>query len=137
MDDTTGLTLLGNQKTEYPQSPSMFILETFPNKFPERNYTITHETREFTSLCPKTGQPDFGTITIRYVADKLCIESKSLKLYLFSYRNEGSFMETLTNNILSALVTVCQPRWMEVIGDFASRGGIQTTVKAEHRKSDA
>src|SRR3989338_10722972 len=99
-------------------------LETFPNPSPKRDYEIVMECPEFTSVCPKTGQPDFGKITIRYVPDKLCLELKSIKLYLWSYRNEGVFYEKLTNMILDDLVDACQPRRMEVIGDFAVRGGI-------------
>ena len=89
---------------------------------------------EFTSLCPKTGQPDFGTIRIRYIPDKLCIELKSLKLYLWSYRNEGAFYEKVVNMILNDLVAACRPRWMEVAGDFNVRGGIATRVTAVHGK---
>ena len=90
------------------------------------------ECPEFTSVCPKTGQPDFGTIHIRYIPGKVCIELKSLKLYLWSYRNEGAFYEKVTNTILNDLVAACSPRWMEVIGDFTVRGGIATQVIATH-----
>jgi len=114
-------------------SPSK-SLETFPNPQPDRDYAIESVCPEFTSLCPKTGQPDFATITIRYVPDKLCIELKSLKLYLWSYRNEGAFFEKVTNQILNDLVAACQPRWMEVVGAFNVRGGIATTVTATHGK---
>jgi 7-cyano-7-deazaguanine reductase len=110
-------------------------LETFPNAFAGRRYTVTFRTEEFTSLCPKTGQPDFGAITIRYVPDARCIESKSLKLYLFSYRNEGTFMETLTNRVLDDLCAACDPLEMEVVGDFAARGGITISVTASFRRS--
>ena len=130
-DDVSGLKHLGSGKTSYAfAEPTAAILEAFPNKYPERDYQIRFEHPEFTSLCPKTGQPDFGTITIRYVPDARCIESKSLKLYLFSYRDEGTFMETLTNRILDDLVAACQPLEMEVTGDFAARGGITITVTA-------
>lgn len=105
-------------------------LETFPNPKPERNYEIVIECPEFTSVCPKTGQPDFGKITIRYTPDRLCIELKSLKLYLWSYRNEGVFYEKVVNLILDDLVVACQPRKMEVKGEFNVRGGIGTTVTA-------
>ncbi len=105
-------------------------LETFPNPQPDRDYLITSVCPEFTSLCPKTGQPDFATITVSYTPDKLCIELKSLKLYFWSYRNEGAFFEKVTNQILNDLVAACQPRWMEVIGDFNVRGGITTRVVA-------
>ena len=111
------------------------VLEAFENQYPGRDYTIEIVCPEFTSVCPKTGQPDFGTITIRYVPDALCIESKSLKLYLFSYREEGTFMETVTNRILDDLVEACSPLEMEVVGAFAARGGITITVTASYKKS--
>ena len=107
-------------------------IETFPNPFPERDYTIDMECPEFTCLCPKTGQPDFATLYISYIPEKLCIELKSLKLYLVSYRNEGGFHENLTNVILDDLVAACRPRWMKIVGDFNVRGGIHTTVTVEH-----
>lgn len=109
-------------------------IETFPNPQVDRDYVIESVCPEFTSLCPKTGQPDFATITIRYVPDKLCIELKSLKLYLWSYRNEGAFFEKVTNQILNDLVAACQPRWMEVVGDFNVRGGITTRITASQGK---
>ena len=105
-------------------------IETFPNPEPGRDYEISMDCPEFTSLCPKTGQPDFGTIRIRYIPHELCIELKSLKLYLWSYRNEGAFYEKVVNQILNDLVAVCHPRRMEVIGDFNVRGGIGTRVTA-------
>jgi 7-cyano-7-deazaguanine reductase len=111
-----------------PNEPSK-ELELFDNPQPERPYTITMETPEFTCLCPRTGQPDFATIRIRYVPDKLCIELKSLKLYLWSYRNEGAFHEAVVNKILDDLSGACSPRFMEVVGDFLIRGGIHTTVR--------
>ena len=107
-------------------------LETFPNPKPERDYEIVMECPEFTSVCPKTGQPDFGKITIRYIPDKFCIELKSLKLYLWSYRQEGVFYEKVTNMILDDLIAACHPRWMEVTGDFNVRGGIGTTIRADY-----
>ena len=113
-----------------PSQPSK-NLETFPNPNPDRNYTIHFECPEFTCLCPKTGQPDFATIRIEYVPDKLCVELKSLKLYLWSYRNEGAFHEAVTNKILDDLVKATKPRNMKVIGDFFVRGGIHTVVTAE------
>ena len=134
-DDTSTLRSLGQGATVYPRTATPELLETFHNAFPDRTYTVTLASNEFTSLCPKTGQPDFGTITIRYVPDKLCIESKSLKLYLFSYREEGTFMETVTNRILDDLVEACSPMSMEVVGDFAARGGITISVTAKYRKS--
>ncbi len=107
-------------------------LETFANPKPERDYVIRFETAEFTCVCPKTGQPDFATIRIEYVPDGLCVELKSLKLYLWSYRNEGAFHEAVTNRILDDLVAVIRPRRARVEGDFNIRGGIHTTVVAEH-----
>ena len=107
-------------------------IETFPNPFPGRDYTIEMECPEFTCLCPKTGQPDFATLYISYIPEKLCIELKSLKLYLVSYRNEGGFHENLTNVILDDLVAACRPREMKIVGDFNVRGGIRTTVTVEH-----
>ena len=107
-------------------------LEVFTNPNPGRDYEIHMECPEFTCLCPRTGQPDFATIDIFYVPDKLCLELKSLKLYLGSYRNEGTFHEAVTNKILDDLVGSCRPRWMKVAGDFYVRGGIHTTVSAEH-----
>ena len=107
-------------------------IETFPNPFQGRDYTIEMECPEFTCLCPKTGQPDFATLYISYVPDKLCIELKSLKIYLVSYRNEGGFHEKLTNIILDDLVSSCRPRTMKIVGDFNVRGGIRTTVTVEH-----
>ncbi|MFP4072021.1 MAG: preQ(1) synthase [Desulfovibrionales bacterium] len=133
-DDLSGLSLLGKSKTEYPQEVSPAILETFPNRYPEREYAVTFSSNEFTSVCPMTGQPDYGRITIDYVPDKRCIESKSLKLYLFSYRNEPGFMETMTNRILDDLVAACEPRSMKVVGDFNARGGISIQVVAEYVK---
>jgi 7-cyano-7-deazaguanine reductase len=105
-------------------------LELFPNPEPGRPYTISMECPEFTCLCPRTGQPDFATIRIRYIPDKLCIELKSLKLYLWSYRNEGAFHEAVVNKILDDLSGECKPRFMEIVGDFYVRGGIHTVVTA-------
>ncbi len=110
-------------------------IETFPNPFPGRDYTIAMECPEFTCLCPKTGQPDFATLNISYIPDKICIELKSLKIYLTSYRNEGGFHEKVINIILDDLVSACKPRNMKIIGDFNVRGGIHTTVTVEHSKS--
>lgn len=108
------------------------IIEVFPNPHPERDYEIHMECPEFTCLCPKTGQPDFAEIDILYTPDRKCLELKSLKLYLWSYRNEGAFHEAVTNKILDDLVAACQPRWMQVMGDFNVRGGIHTTVRVEY-----
>ena len=107
-------------------------IETFPNPFPERDYNIDMECPEFTCLCPKTGQPDFGILDISYIPDKLCIELKSLKIYLTSYRNEGGFHEKVVNIILDDLVSACKPKKMKIVGDFNVRGGIHTTVTVEH-----
>jgi len=110
------------------------ILETFENSHPNRNYEIIHQADEFTSVCPKTGQPDFGTIIISYIADKKCVELKSLKFYLQSFRNEGIFYENVTNRILDDLVFLLKPRWMEVKGIFTKRGGLFSTIIATHGK---
>lgn len=112
--------------------PSRKILETFENPFPQRNYLIETIVPEFTSICPKTGQPDFGTLTISYIANKECFELKSLKLYLQQYRNHGAFYERVTNMILDDLVAVTHPRWMKIEAAFTPRGGIRTTITAEH-----
>ena len=109
-------------------------LEIFDNKYPNREYTITIVNPEFTSVCPKTGLPDFGTITIHYIPAKKCIELKSLKYYFLEYRSMGIFYETVTNKILDDLVSVLHPKWMEVVGTFTARGGITTTVKTVHSK---
>ncbi len=115
-----------------PAQPSK-QLETFANPTPERNYTIRMRVPEFTCLCPKTGQPDFATLHIEYVPDARCIELKSLKLYMWSYRNEGAFHEAVTNQILDDLVKACAPRFMRLTAEFYVRGGIYTTVIAEQR----
>ena len=107
------------------------LLETFDNQFPDRDYRIEIVAPEFTSVCPRTGQPDFGTLTIHYIPDKLCIELKSLKFYLQSYRNEGIFYEHVTNTILDDLAAVTQPRFMKVAAAFSARGGITEIVTAE------
>ena len=128
---------LGSEKTNYYYNePNVNILETFDNKYPHRDYKIKFIFPEFTSLCPKTAQPDFATIEITYIADKKCIETKSLKLYLFAYRQFGSFMESITNKLLEDFVNVCNPRWMEVIGKFNARGGISINVKAEYSREN-
>ena len=112
------------------------IIEVFENAYPERDYTVVHEAPEFTSLCPKTGQPDFATITVEYIPDKLCIELKSLKLYFNSFRNDGIYFESVTNRILDDLVAACQPRFMHITADFNTRGGISSVVEAEYQKED-
>jgi 7-cyano-7-deazaguanine reductase len=116
-----------------PSRPSK-RLQTFPNPAPERDYRIRMEIPEFTCVCPMTGQPDFATLTLDYVADRRCVELKSLKLYVWSYRNEGAFHEAVTNRILGDLVKATQPRYMRLEAKFNVRGGICTTVVAEHRK---
>jgi 7-cyano-7-deazaguanine reductase len=108
-------------------------LETFPNPRPQRDFEIAMECPEFTCICPRTGQPDFATIRIRYVPAELCVELKSLKLYLWSYRDEGAFHEAVINRILDDLVEACRPKTMTVVGDFNVRGGIHTTVTAEYK----
>jgi 7-cyano-7-deazaguanine reductase len=110
----------------------MSELETFENPRPGREYVIRHVAPEFTSVCPKTGQPDFGTIEIEYVADELCVELKSLKFYLQSFRNEGVFYEALVNRILDDLASCLSPMWMQVTGSFTPRGGMHSTVTAEY-----
>jgi 7-cyano-7-deazaguanine reductase len=113
---------------------SSSTIETFPNPRPERDFEIAMDCPEFTSVCPKTGLPDFGTIRIHYVPDALCVELKSLKYYLVEFRNRGIFYEHVTNQILDDLVEALQPRRMTVTGDFAVRGGIKTVVTASYRK---
>lgn len=127
-NDLAGLTLLG--KTAKPVKK----LETFPNHHPDRNYTVTLQTEEFTCVCPMTGQPDYAKIKIQYIPDKKIIESKSVKLYLWSFRNEGVFHEHVTNVILDDLVAALKPRWCKVNAEFSVRGGIGITVDAEYRK---
>jgi 7-cyano-7-deazaguanine reductase len=110
------------------------LLEVFDNSFPRRNYLIIHRASEFTSVCPKTGQPDFGVIIISYIAAKKCVELKSLKYYLQSFRNEGIFYENVINRILDDLVGLLKPKWMEVKGEFSLRGGVNSTIIARHGK---
>ena len=111
-------------------------LDTFINPEPGRDYTISIKLPEFTCLCPVTGQPDFATLHIRYIPDQLCVELKSLKLYIWSYRDEGAFHEAVTNQILSDLVTAVSPRYMKLTADFNVRGGMYTSVTAEHKKEN-
>ena len=108
------------------------LLETFANEYKDRDYSILHTAPEFTSLCPKTGQPDFATINVEYVPDKLCIELKSLKLYLNSFRNDGVYFESVTNRILDDLVKVCKPRYMLITAEFNVRGGISSVIEVEY-----
>jgi len=107
-------------------------IEVFENKNQQRDYLISHVNREFTSLCPKTGLPDFGTITVNYIPDKLCLELKALKYYFMDFRNKGIFYEAVVNQILDDLVAACQPRYMEIIGEFSTRGGMNSCVTAIH-----
>lgn len=127
----TGLTLLGRSEAKLPGSPADARLETFPNPA-KRAYRIRFETADFTSLCPVTGQMDFAQITIEYVPAKLCVESKSLKFYLASFRNERAFNEAVTNRILDDFVGACAPREAVVTAEFSARGGIALTVRAEY-----
>lgn len=112
--------------------PDESLLECFPNPQPDRDYVIEHHAHEFTSLCPKTGQPDFAEIVLAYVADEQCVELKSLKLYLQSFREEGIFYEAVTNRILDDLVAACAPRWINVRTIWGVRGGIHSEIVAEH-----
>lgn len=112
-------------------------IETFPNPAPHRDYTIKHVCPEFTSVCPKTGQPDFATIELDYVPDETCIELKSLKLYYYSFRNEGIYYEAVTNRLLEELAAACSPRWMRITANFAVRGGISSVIVAEQGKRPA
>lgn len=112
------------------------ILETFDNPNPQRDYTIHIEIPEFTCLCPKTGQPDFATLYLDYVPDQLCVELKALKLYIWSYRDQGAFHEAVTNTILEDLVAAISPRFMRLTAKFNVRGGIYTNVVVEHHKAD-
>lgn len=126
--DLEGLTLL--RRDAKPTKK----LETFPNHHPKRDYVVTLKTDEFTCVCPATGQPDFARLTIQYIPDKKIVESKSLKLYLWSYRNEGVFHEHVANVILDDLASALKPRWCKITADFAVRGGISITIDAEYKK---
>lgn len=128
----SGLTLLSANESNYPDSPESARLETFENIYPDNDYVIEFDCPEYTSLCPVTGQPDFGHIWIRYVPGKRCIESKSLKLYLFSFRNSPTFHEESVNRIMLDVIAACQPQKIEVVGRFNPRGGIAINVKAVH-----
>jgi 7-cyano-7-deazaguanine reductase len=114
----------------------MELLQTFANPTPERDYTIRIKSPEFTCLCPKTGQPDFATLELTYVPDRVCVELKSLKLYYWSFRDRGAFHEAVTNEILAALVSTLRPRFMRLAARFNVRGGLYTTVIVEHRGTD-
>ncbi len=133
MSEGKDLKKLGAEKTDYDLScPNKSILETFENLYSYRQYKIEFVFPEFTSLCPKTGQPDFATIIVQYIPNKKCIESKSLKLYFFAFRNYGSFMETITNKILEDLVSACEPKELTVFGKFNARGGTIINVEAKY-----
>ncbi len=114
------------------KKPSPSILEFFDNPYPNRDYLITHVCPEFTSLCPKTGQPDYGTMTFEFIPDKLCVELKSLKFYLQSYRNEGVFYERLTNQIVDDIVSVMKPRCLKLTAEFTPRGGLHSKIVVEY-----
>ena len=131
MKKPAGLTQLGT-RTPLPASPDEAVLETFPNAYADRPYVIRFDCPEFTSLCPVTGQPDFAHIAIEYVPGRRCIESKSLKLFLGSFRNQGCFAEAIVNRIRDEVVKVCRPRRVTVTGDFTARGGIAIRVTAAH-----
>ena len=134
-DQTQHLHVLGTGKMpELQGGPSTALLESFPNRYPQRPYVISIAFPEFTSLCPVTGQPDMGTITVEYIPDQLCVESKSFKLYMFAFRNHQSFMETITNTVLEDLWTVLEPCWCRVKGLFVPRGGTRIHVFAEQFK---
>jgi 7-cyano-7-deazaguanine reductase len=132
----------GARATQLKSGPNATIfcmpsatLETFPNPRPGRDYEIDIRCREFTSVCPKTGLPDFGEIVITYVPEELCLELKALKYYMVEFRNKGIFYEAVTNQILDDLVGACHPRRMTVVGDFSVRGGISTSVRASYEKT--
>ena len=130
--ETTGLTKLGAPTSYRFSEPGPDLLEAFPNRYPGRDYVVTFEHPEFTSLCPMTGQPDFAVITIQYAPGEKCVESKSFKLYMCAFRNHGSFMESVTNKIADDLIAVLQPRRLTVTGAFNVRGGTGITVRVEH-----
>ena len=124
MSDTAGLTLLGQSQTQYPHEYAPQLLERFVNRHPQHEYLVELDCPEFTCLCPITGQPDFARLTILYSPRDHLVESKSLKLYLYSFRNQGAFSEDVVNTIARDLFTLLQPRWLEVRGEFLPRGGI-------------
>lgn len=134
-DELKGVTLLGNQGTVYPTDYNPSLLECFPNKHEGREYVVRFDCPEFTTLCPKTGQPDFGHLYINYIPGARMVESKSLKLYLFSFRNHGDFHEDVVNIILNDLWDLMEPKYIEVIGKFMPRGGISINPFAN--RSDA
>ena len=133
-EELEGVTLLGEKNTRYEYDYTPELLERFPNKHPDNDYMVMLNCPEFTSLCPKTGQPDFAEIRICYIPDKYIVESKSLKLYLFSFRNHGDFHEDCVNIIMKDLVKLLEPRYMEVTGVFTPRGGISIYPFANYGK---
>ncbi|MDE6127160.1 MAG: preQ(1) synthase [Muribaculaceae bacterium] len=135
-EELGGVSLLGNTATKYPTDYAPEVLETFPNKHPENEYLVTFNCPEFTSLCPKTGQPDFARIIISYIPRERMVESKSLKLYLFSFRNRGDFHEDCVNIIMKDLVRLMDPKYIEVLGVFTPRGGIAIHPFANHADAD-
>ena len=135
-EELEGVTLLGERKTVYPVDYAPEVLETFINKHPENEYLVTFNCPEFTSLCPKTGQPDFARIVISYIPRERMVESKSLKLYLFSFRNHGDFHEDCVNIIMKDLIKLMDPKYIEVTGFFTPRGGISIYPFANYGDSD-
>lgn len=135
-NELAGVSLLGEKKTVYPTDYAPQMLETFVNKHPENEYLVTFNCPEFTSLCPKTGQPDFAEIVISYIPRERMVESKSLKLYLFSFRNHGDFHEDCVNIIMKDLVALMQPKYIEVTGIFTPRGGIAIYPFANYADAD-
>lgn len=133
-EELEGVSLLGNQNTHYQYDYDPSVLETFINKHQDNDYMVTFTCPEFTSLCPKTGQPDFAEIIINYIPDKKMVESKSLKLYLFSFRNHGDFHEDCTNIIMKDLINLMDPKYIEVKGNFLPRGGISILPFANYAK---
>ncbi|MCM1565091.1 MAG: NADPH-dependent 7-cyano-7-deazaguanine reductase QueF [Dehalobacter sp. 4CP] len=135
--ETEDLSLLGSGQTRYVFDYDPDILESFANKYPDNNYFVRLNCPEFTSLCPITGQPDFGTMIINYIPDQKLVESKSLKLYLFSFRNHGGFHEDVVNIIMKDLIRLLEPRYIEVIGEFSPRGGISIHPYSNYGQPDS
>ncbi len=133
-EEMAGISLLGNQKTVYKSDYAPELLESFDNKHPDHDYFVKFNCPEFTSLCPMTGQPDFATLYISYVPDKKLVESKSLKLYLFSFRNHGDFHEDVVNIIMEDLIDLLDPKYIEVWGKFLPRGGLSIDPYSNHGK---
>ena len=137
LDAVDGLTLLGTNETDYRyDDPAEKMLETFPNAFPDADYFIRYEFPEFTSLCPKTGQPDFAKIFIEYIPNHLCLETKSIKLYFFAFRNFGAFMESITNKILRDMVRACNPKQFRIRATFNPRGAVGLEVDAAFNETN-